>query len=76
MFPHFLILSSFQYFIIVSIPQNRSVWNNNDASYSDFKYFIIAYILFIAASALYDVDNTFRVTRHIVINRKDLLKMY
>ena len=29
-FPHFLILSSFQYVIIVSIPHNRIVWNTKD----------------------------------------------
>ena len=34
-----MILSSFQYFIIVSIPQRTTVWNTNDDRYSDFENF-------------------------------------
>ena len=35
----FLMLSSFQYFIIVSIPHSGTEWNTNDDRYSDFGHF-------------------------------------
>ena len=39
--PHFLILSSYQYFIIVSIPHSGTLWNTNDDRYSDFGHFFL-----------------------------------
>ena len=39
-FPHFLNLSSFQYFIIVSVQHSGTVWNTNDDRYSDFSLFL------------------------------------
>ena len=37
---HFLILSSFHYFIIVSIPHSGTVWSTNNDRYSDFGQFL------------------------------------